>query len=66
MRGHEMKTTSLRPCLSKVFWLWAASALVVLAVADEPASLPKAFIDGTGPGWRAAGGIGLRERELQA
>jgi hypothetical protein len=55
MRRNEMKTTSLRPSFSKVLWLWAAPALVVLAVADEPASLPRAFVDGTGPGWRELG-----------
>ena len=26
-----------------------------LAVAEEPAGAPRAFIDGTGPGWKALG-----------
>jgi hypothetical protein len=30
-------------------------AFVLVAGAEEPAGLPKAFIDGTGPGWRALG-----------
>jgi len=29
--------------------------VAVLAVADEPAAAPRAFIDGTGPGWRELG-----------
>lgn len=41
-------------------WGWAAVLLVSAALmgtgfAEEPQSLPKAFVDGTGPGWRALG-----------
>jgi hypothetical protein len=32
-----------------------AFVLAAAALPDEPAGLPKAFIDGTGPGWRALG-----------
>lgn len=47
----------------KLLTLWLASVAAVgslgrssLAVADELAALPKACIDGTGPGWRTLGG----------
>jgi hypothetical protein len=33
-----------------------AAALVPAASADRPAALPKALIDGTGPGWKQLGG----------
>jgi hypothetical protein len=33
----------------------AITAFLLLARADEPSSPPKAFIDGTGPGWKALG-----------
>jgi hypothetical protein len=32
-----------------------AAIVAVCSAADEPANLPKAFIDGTGPGWKALG-----------
>jgi hypothetical protein len=37
------------------FIVWIASTSGVWAVADELAELPKAFIDGTGPGWKELG-----------
>ncbi len=30
-------------------------ALTIAAIADEPPALPKAFVDGTGPGWSSLG-----------
>ena len=42
--------------MGRVLGLAAGLALVaVVGTADEPAGLPRAFIDGTGPGWRALG-----------
>jgi hypothetical protein len=48
-----MRASSFRRTLVVIGWLLAISALV--GRADEPSSHPKAFIDGTGPGWRALG-----------
>lgn len=45
--------TRLARCWSPVFLL--ACALVARTPAEEPAALPRAFIDGSGPGWRALG-----------
>ena len=33
----------------------AILALMVIGMADEPAAPPRAFLDGTGPGWKALG-----------
>jgi Domain of Unknown Function (DUF1080) len=52
-----MKTISLRRSSGKFGWISAMFAIVALGVADEPAQLPlpKAYLDGTGPGWRPLG-----------
>jgi hypothetical protein len=43
-------------CIRAILGISGGLALVaVLAVADEPAAVPRAFIDGTGPGWRELG-----------
>ena len=48
-----MKTASLRRRFVLAGWLSATTAFVVLAVAEEPQSLPRAYLDGTGSGWRS-------------
>ena len=62
-----MKTISFRRHLRGLGWISAMFALVALGLADEPAQapLPKAYLDGTGPGWRPLSGGRLRQRELQ-
>ena len=47
-----MRSKSFRSSLDRLGWISAMCMLVVVGLADEPSSLPKAFIDGTGPGWR--------------
>jgi hypothetical protein len=42
-------TTAFRYCLSAIFVI--ASAAAIAADPDHSSPLPKAFIDGTGPGW---------------
>jgi hypothetical protein len=42
--------------LTRVLGLAAGLMLVaVVGIGDEPTALPKACIDGTGPGWRVLG-----------
>ena len=47
-----MRSTTLRRTLIGIGGLLVISAL--LGMADEP-SMPRAFLDGTGPGWKALG-----------
>ena len=52
-----MKIISWRPTYGVLGWISVMLALVAVGLADAPAKgpLPKAFLDGTGPGWRALG-----------
>ena len=49
-----MNTVSVRRGLGRLGWLSAIFALVALVQANEPTQslLPRAYLDGTGPGWR--------------
>ena len=50
-----MKTNSYGRGLRGLGLIAAMAVLVVAGLADEPVKpvLPRAFLDGTGPGWRA-------------
>jgi hypothetical protein len=48
-----MQAGSFRRTLVGIGWLLAITAPLALGMADEPSATPKAFLDGTGPGWRA-------------
>jgi hypothetical protein len=50
-----MRAVSWRRALVGIGWLLALAAPLALGGSDEPADFPKAFLDGTGPGWRALG-----------
>jgi hypothetical protein len=50
-----MRAASLRRALVGIGWLLALTAPLAIRGSDEPADFPKAFLDGTGPGWRALG-----------
>ena len=52
-----MKTNSYGRGLRGLGLIAAMAVLVVAGLADEPVKpvLPRAFLDGTGPGWRALG-----------
>jgi Domain of Unknown Function (DUF1080) len=50
-----MRAASFRRNLVEVGWLLALAAPLAIGGSDEPADFPKAFLDGTGPGWKALG-----------
>ena len=52
----EVSSMSASSSMGRVLGLAASLAMVaVVGTADEPGGLPRACIDGTGPGWRALG-----------
>src|SRR5262249_22070419 len=54
-RSTPMSAASFRRTLAGTRWLMAMAAPMVLGMAGVPSDCPKAFLDGTGPGWRALG-----------
>ena len=50
-----MRAASFRLRLLAISCLLAISATLALGMSDERSDFPKAFLDGTGPGWRALG-----------
>jgi hypothetical protein len=50
-----MKTTSFRGSLVGIGCLLAICTPLTFGMPDEPAAAPRAFLDGTGPGWKALG-----------
>jgi hypothetical protein len=56
-RRTPMRAASLRRILIAIAGLPALAAPPAIGMAEsgEPTNLPKAFLDGTGPGWRALG-----------
>ena len=50
-----MKSRLFRSSVRGFGWISAILVLVVMGRGDEPSSPPKAFVDGTGSGWRALG-----------
>jgi Domain of Unknown Function (DUF1080) len=51
----SMKARSFRQSMVGMGWLLSVPLLLALGMADEPATAPRAFLDGTGPGWTALG-----------
>jgi hypothetical protein len=50
-----MRATTLRRIGIGIGWLLAIAAPLALSMSDEPSDFPKAFLDGTGPGWKSLG-----------
>jgi hypothetical protein len=50
-----MKSTWFRAPLAAVASLVAVSATLALGMSDDASDFPKAFLNGTGPGWKALG-----------
>src|SRR5580704_13502516 len=50
-----MHAGSISRTLVGMGWLLAMTAPLALGMADEQSAAPKAFLDGTGPGWKALG-----------
>jgi hypothetical protein len=50
-----MRAGSFRRTMVGMGWLLAITAPLALGMADEPSAAPKAFLDGTCPGWNALG-----------
>jgi hypothetical protein len=50
-----MRIFILGPLKRSLGLLLAICLLLILATAEEPQPLPRAFLDGTGPGWKALG-----------
>lgn len=50
-----MRPASLHGVPIALGWLLLIAGPLAPGMSDEPADLPKAFLDGTGPGWRALG-----------
>ncbi len=48
-----MKRASSSRTLVGICWLFLICAPLAFSVADEPPAAPRAFLDGSGPGWRA-------------
>src|SRR5271163_3996699 len=48
-----MRPASSRRTLLGLSWLLAIAAPMAIGMSGEPTGLPKAFLDGTGPGWKA-------------
>jgi hypothetical protein len=50
-----MRAASFRRTPIAIGWLLALAAPLAIGRSDEPSEFPKAFLDGTGPGWKALG-----------
>ena len=50
-----MRVGSLNRTMVGMGWLLVLSAPLAIGMADEPAAQPRAFVDGTGPGWTTLG-----------
>ena len=50
-----MRAGSFRRTMVGMGWLLAITSPLALGMADEPSAAPKAFLDGTGPGWNTRG-----------
>ena len=50
-----MRSASFRRTLAGIAWLLVMAVPLAIGMSEGPSVLPKAFLDGTGPGWRALG-----------